>query len=241
MFGWVRAGGIAATAFMLGASALVGSPTAAVSVENPRLSQGFHDHEVAETVAITAAAEQVALPSQVEAGEPDGVAQPTVPEPATPVDAPVAATPPVSIDPPKPAKKATLASMVAERKAAEVADREIECLATAIYYESKSESLAGQLAVGQVIRNRAESGRFPRSLCGVVLQRSQFSFVRGGRLPAVPRASGQWKTAVAVAKIVADDLHEDIVPRALFFHARHVSPRWKLKRLQSVGNHVFYR
>lgn len=235
MFGWVRAGGVAAAAFLLGASALVGSPTAAVSVENPQLVAGFHDHETAEMASIAQAAEQAALPVQAEVGEP--VAAPEPPAPAAPVQPPVEAAPPAA---PKPVK-ATLAAMVAQHKAAEAASREIECLATAIYYESKSESLAGQLAVGQVIRNRASSGRFPRSLCGVVLQRSQFSFVRGGRLPAVPRASGQWRTAVAVAKIVADDLHADIVPKALFFHARHVSPGWKLKRLQSVGNHVFYR
>lgn len=238
MFGWVRAGGIAAAAFTLGASALVGSPTAAVSVENPQLVAGFHDHEVSESASIAAAAEQVALPAQVEAGEP--VAAPEAPLPVAPPIAPAPVDVPLAPKPPK-AKSASLASMVAEHKAAEAASRELECLATAIYYESKSESLAGQLAVGQVIRNRASSGRFPRSLCGVVLQRSQFSFVRGGRLPAVPRASGQWKTAVGVAKIVADDLHVDIVPKALFFHARHVSPGWKLKRLQSVGNHVFYR
>lgn len=241
MFEWVRAGGIAAAVFTLGASAIVGSPTAAVSVDNPQFVAGFQDHLAAETAPIAAAAEQVALPTQVEAGEPVAA-----PEPSLPVEAPTPAETPIKLDAPsapKPAKanKATLASIVAQHKSAEAASRELECLATAIYYESKSESLAGQLAVGQVIRNRASSGRFPRSLCGVVLQRSQFSFVRGGRLPAVPRGSAQWKTAVAVAKVVADDLAEDIVPKALFFHARHVSPGWKLKRLQSVGNHVFYR
>ena len=54
--------------------------------------------------------------------------------------------------------------------------RELECLATGIYFESKSEPLAGQLAVGQVIANRANSGgRFPSSYCGVLFQRGQFS------------------------------------------------------------------
>jgi spore germination cell wall hydrolase CwlJ-like protein len=102
--------------------------------------------------------------------------------------------------------------------------------------------LAGQLAVGQVIANRANSGgRFPSSYCGVLFQRSQFSFVRGRSLPSVPRASKQWQTAVAMAKIVDKGLKASVIGNALFFHARYVSPGWRLKRVASIGNHIFYR
>ena len=144
----------------------------------------------------------------------------------------------------QPAVKPTgdLSSMVAQLRASDAGSRELECLATGIYFESKSESLAGQLAVGQVIANRANSGgRFPGTYCGVLFQRGQFSFVRGHSLPSVPRASRQWQNAVAMAKIVDQDLHESSVGKALFFHARYVSPGWRLKRVASVGNHVFYR
>jgi len=135
-----------------------------------------------------------------------------------------------------------LASMVEQLRSSEAGSRELDCLAVGIYFESKSEPLAGQLAVGQVIANRAKSGgRFPPSYCGVLFQRGQFSFVRGHSLPSVPRASKQWKTAVAVAKIVDGDLQESGVGNALFFHARYVSPGWRLKRVASIGNHVFYR
>jgi len=135
-----------------------------------------------------------------------------------------------------------LSSMVAQLRSTDAGSRELECLATGIYFESKSESLAGQLAVGQVIANRAASGgRFPGTYCGVLFQRGQFSFVRGRSLPSVPRASRQWQTAVAMAKIVDRDLHQSSVGKALFFHARYVSPGWRLKRVASVGNHVFYR
>jgi spore germination cell wall hydrolase CwlJ-like protein len=135
-----------------------------------------------------------------------------------------------------------LSSMVTQLRSADAGSRELECLATGIYFESKSEALAGQLAVGQVIANRASSGgRFPGTYCGVLFQRGQFSFVHGRSLPSVPRASRQWQTAVAVAKIVDRDLHESSVGKALFFHARYVSPGWRLKRVASVGNHVFYR
>lgn len=135
-----------------------------------------------------------------------------------------------------------LSDMVAQLRGANAGSSELECLATGIYFESKGEPLAGQLAVGKVIANRAQSGgRFPSTYCGVLLQRGQFSFVHRGRLPAVPRANKQWQTAVALAKIVDQDLKESLVGNALFFHARHVSPGWRLKRVASIGNHVFYR
>lgn len=135
-----------------------------------------------------------------------------------------------------------LASMVADLRSGEAGSHELECLATGIYFEAKSESLAGQLAVGKVIANRAESGgRFPSTYCGVLFQRGQFSFVHGGRLPSVSHSSNQWRTAVAIAKIVDQDLKESAVGDALFFHARYVSPRWRLKRVAAIGNHIFYR
>jgi spore germination cell wall hydrolase CwlJ-like protein len=143
-----------------------------------------------------------------------------------------------------PAVKPTgdLAAMVAELRGPEAGSRELECLATGIYFESKSEPLAGQLAVGKVIANRAASGgRFPPTYCGVLFQRGQFSFVHGGRLPTVPRANKQWQTAVALAKIVDQGLQQSSIGNALFFHARYVSPSWRMKRVASIGNHVFYR
>jgi spore germination cell wall hydrolase CwlJ-like protein len=135
-----------------------------------------------------------------------------------------------------------LGAMVAQLRSSNPGSRELECLAVGIYFEAKSEPLIGQLAVGEVIANRANSkGRFPSSYCGVLFQRSQFSFIRGKALPKVPRASRQWQTAVAIARIVDQDLKDSAADKALFFHARRVSPGWKLKRVASIGNHVFYR
>ena len=138
--------------------------------------------------------------------------------------------------------KGDLSSLVAQLRGSDPGSRELECLAVGIYFESKSEPLTGQLAVGEVIANRANSnGRFPSTYCGVLFQRGQFSFIRSKSLPSVPRASKQWHTAVAIAKIVDQDLKDSAVGKALFFHAKHVSPRWRLKRVASVGNHIFYR
>lgn len=132
--------------------------------------------------------------------------------------------------------------MVAHLRGPEPGSRELECLATGVYFESKSEPLAGQLAVGQVIANRADSGgRFPSTYCGVLLQRGQFSFVRGGRLPAAPRASAAWRTAAAIARRALDGTSERPAANALFFHARSVSAGWHAVRVAAIGNHLFYR
>ncbi|HVE02307.1 MAG TPA: cell wall hydrolase [Sphingomicrobium sp.] len=152
-------------------------------------------------------------------------------------DSDVTDTPVVSAHP-----TGDLTSLVAQMRDSEPGSHELECLAVGIYFESKSEPLAGQLAVGKVIANRAKSGgRFPPSYCGVLFQRGQFSFVHGHSLPSVSHSSRQWQTAVAIAKIVDQDLKDSVAENALFFHARYVSPGWRLKRVASIGNHVFYR
>jgi spore germination cell wall hydrolase CwlJ-like protein len=151
------------------------------------------------------------------------------------------AAPPASAETAPVRPTGDLASMVAQLRGPDAGGRELECLATGIYFESKGEPLAGQLAVGRVIANRAQSGRFPSTYCGVLFQRGQFSFVRGGRLPYVSHSNRQWQTAVAIAKIVDQGLQQSSVGNALFFHARYVSPGWRLKRVAAIGNHVFYR
>jgi spore germination cell wall hydrolase CwlJ-like protein len=144
----------------------------------------------------------------------------------------------------QPAAKPTgdLASMVAQLRGPDAGSRELECLATGVYFEAKSEPLAGQLAVAKVIANRADSGgRFPGTYCGVLFQRGQFSFIHGRSLPSVPHSNRQWQTAVAIAKIADQGLKESAVGDALFFHARYVAPSWHMKRVASIGNHIFYR
>jgi N-acetylmuramoyl-L-alanine amidase len=154
---------------------------------------------------------------------------------------PVAAIEPVpAAEPEKPARR-SLAELVADHSATRTADAQQECLAGAVYFEAKGEPLHGQLSVAEVILNRARSGRFPASACGVVKQRGQFSFIRGGRFPAIARTSLAWRRAVAIAHIAVQDLAESPAPRALFFHAKRVSPRWHLTRVAAIGNHIFYR
>ncbi|KTE78357.1 MULTISPECIES: cell wall hydrolase [unclassified Sphingopyxis] len=134
----------------------------------------------------------------------------------------------------------TLAQLVAATPKPETIDPELRCLAQAVYFESRGESLAGQLAVAHVVINRAKSGRFPTTLCGVVHQPSQFSFVRRGKMPAV-RNAAQWSNALAIAQIARDDSWQNRAPGALFFHARYVSPGWRKTRIAQIDNHIFYR
>lgn len=136
---------------------------------------------------------------------------------------------------------ASLSELVSELASADLPDREAECLAGAVYFEAKGEPLDGQLAVAQTILNRTQSGRFPASICGVVMQPGQFSFVRGGGFPPIARNSRNWKNAVAISHIALNDLWDSSVDNALFFHARRVNPGWRLRKIAALGNHVFYR
>jgi len=136
---------------------------------------------------------------------------------------------------------ADLPTLVAQLRGSDPGSRELECLAAGIYFESKGEPLSGQLAVGEVIANRADSGRFPSTYCGVLFQRGQFSFVRRGTWPHISRDSRSWETAVAIAKIVDQDLKDSAAEGALYFHAKRVRPGWHRKRVASIGNHIFFR
>ncbi|MFN7399575.1 MAG: cell wall hydrolase [Sandaracinobacter sp.] len=121
----------------------------------------------------------------------------------------------------------SLAQLVREVRATGEArlDAEMECLATAVYFESKGEPLDGQLAVAQVILNRVEAGRFGGSICDVVKAPKQFSFVRGGSMPA-PTNMVQWETAKAIALIATSGSWPEVVPDATHFHATRVKPGW---------------
>ena len=122
-------------------------------------------------------------------------------------------------------------------------DEQMKCLAGAIYFEARGEPLAGQLAVAEVIVNRAASSRFPASYCGVVLQRSQFSFVRRGHIPSIPTGSATWRRAKAIAQIAHRGLWDSKAEGSLYFHARSVAPAWSNhhQAMAKISGHVFYK
>ncbi len=137
----------------------------------------------------------------------------------------------------------SLEADVARMAAAETRGAEEDCLANAVYFEARGETLEGQLAVAEVVMNRARSGRYPATWCGVVVQRSQFSFVRGGVIPAANRSSEAWRRAVAIARIAQSGTTRMLAPNVLWYHANYVRPAWgrRLARSAVVGAHIFYR
>ncbi|CAN5364127.1 hypothetical protein BH10PSE15_BH10PSE15_01140 [soil metagenome] len=149
-----------------------------------------------------------------------------------------------AVDPADPAQSspsyASLAEAVAAQSDNDARSDDLQCLAGAIYYESKGEPLSGQLAVAEVIINRSKSGRFPRSICSVVTQPGQFSFVRGGRVPEID-ANRNYRTALSVARVALADAWDSPAPQALYFHARRSNASWSRTQVASIGNHIFYR
>jgi N-acetylmuramoyl-L-alanine amidase len=135
-----------------------------------------------------------------------------------------------------------LAAMV-DANSVGILDEEANCLATAVYFESKGEPLEGQLAVAQVVLNRAASGRYPSSLCGVVKQHAQFSFVRDGNFPSVDAGCNAWRRAQAIARIATKRLVASLPSDVLWYHADYVAPRWRqaLVKVEKIGAHIFYR
>jgi spore germination cell wall hydrolase CwlJ-like protein len=147
----------------------------------------------------------------------------------------------VTVTPRTPSTSASLDELVQAQVVPAELDPELKCLAGAVYFESKGETLAGQLAVARVVINRSQSGDFPDSICGVVYQPSQFSFIRDGRMPSIKTGSRAWPRAIAIAQIALNDSWDSSAEGALYFHARRVSPGWKHTKLASIDNHIFYR
>jgi len=137
---------------------------------------------------------------------------------------------------------APLALLVAQEIAEQTVDREQDCLANAVYFEARGEPLEGQLAVAEVVLNRAASGRYPATICAVVTQHAQFSFVRHGVIPAADRGSEAWRNAVAIARIAQARETRLLPENVLWYHADYVSPSWgrRLARNTKIGLHIFY-
>jgi N-acetylmuramoyl-L-alanine amidase len=122
-------------------------------------------------------------------------------------------------------------------------DEQTNCLATAVYFESRGESVEGQLAVARVVMNRAGSGRYPPDWCSVVKQPWQFSFVRNGQFPQADTGSDAWRKAEAIAQLAAANVVPSVDTSVLWYHATYVAPSWgrRLSRVEKIGAHIFYR
>lgn len=126
--------------------------------------------------------------------------------------------------------------------------RSLNCLASAIYYEARSEPEAGQRAVAQVVLNRVRHPAFPSTVCGVVFQGSQrrtgcqFSFTCDGSLARRPLRHA-WEKAQRIATELFAGAVYAPVGNATHYHTRAVRPYWapSLHKSAVVGAHIFYR
>ncbi len=138
-------------------------------------------------------------------------------------------------------------------KRLEHANAERDCLAQAIYHEARGESQAGQLAVANVIVNRARSGKFPDTLCGVIYQnadkgryRCQFTFACDGRAETVGERRAWARSKDLAQQVYAEfALGENVgaVPRStLYYHTTAVNPSWAntFDAVAQIGSHIFY-
>jgi spore germination cell wall hydrolase CwlJ-like protein len=126
--------------------------------------------------------------------------------------------------------------------------RALECLASAVYHEARSESVEGQRAVAQVVLNRVRHYAYPSSVCGVVHQGPmragggcQFTFTCDGSLRQ-RREPHAWQQAREIAQAALDGHVEDTVGWATHYHSDYVRPRWSgaLNHVATIGSHIFY-
>lgn len=131
-------------------------------------------------------------------------------------------------------------------------NKQVDCLAKNIYYESATESYEGKLAVAQVTMNRVNSPQYPKDICSVVYQKTtdqnlrticQFSWTCMVK-ELVVRDKYAWEESVMIAKRALTEpfLHDTIAQtNALYYHAVYVKPGWnKTKVVKQIGNHIFY-
>ncbi len=123
------------------------------------------------------------------------------------------------------------------------------CLANAVYFESRSEPVRGQVAVAQVVMNRVFSPFYPKDVCSVVYQNAgrhlscQFTFACDGKSKAI-HDRGSWARASRIAKQTLDGkLWINEVAKSTHYHAQYVRPNWvgEMRRLFKTGLHMFYR
>ncbi len=127
-------------------------------------------------------------------------------------------------------------------------DEQWHCLAEALYFESRGESVEGQFAVAEVILNRVDSDRFPNSICAVVHQGSrrknacQFSFACDG-IAEVIHEPAAFEQVGKIAKLMVDGAARSLTDGATYFHTHNVRPSWsrKFTMTATIGAHLFYR
>ncbi len=115
----------------------------------------------------------------------------------------------------------------------------LKCLTENIFYEAGNQSVEGKLAVAYVTWNRTQNERFPNSICSVVHQKKQFSWVTNSSYRNQHSKNGwRWKEAQTVARNF--QFFPDPTSGALFFHEKSIRPNWKYRQVTQIEDHIFY-
>lgn len=122
------------------------------------------------------------------------------------------------------------------------------CLAEALYFEARGETVEGLFAVGEVILNRVDSAQYPDTLCGVINQGTgrkyacQFTYTCDG-MPEVISEKGAWQRVGKVARLLIDGAPRELTDGATHYHTTAVSPSWarRFPKVAQYGVHLFYR
>jgi len=124
-----------------------------------------------------------------------------------------------------------------------------QCLAEALYFEARGESVKGQFAVAEVILNRVDAREFPNSVCGVVRQgtgrgkyKCQFTYNCDGKAEILSDRKA-FREVGKVARIMLDGEPRTLTSGATYYHSTSVNPSWanKFIRTAEIGVHKFYR
>ena len=132
-----------------------------------------------------------------------------------------------------------------EKLVAQDLGKQVLCMAKNLYYEAAMEPYEGKLAVAQVTMNRANSSKFPSTICEVVYQKtgSTYQFTWVGEKVSEIRNKYAWEECLMVARkaLTESKLHDTIYrTQAMYYHNTSVNPAWKLKYVAKIGNHLFY-
>ncbi len=127
-------------------------------------------------------------------------------------------------------------------------DEDFRCLAEALYFEARGESVRGQFAVAEVIMNRVESGRFPDTLCGVINQgtgkryQCQFTYTCDGHKEVINEKRA-YERVSKVARAALDGIAKKMTAGATHYHTKAVRPSWSrvYKETARIGVHIFYK
>ena len=130
------------------------------------------------------------------------------------------------------------------------------CMAANIYHEAKNQPMVGQIAVAQVVMNRANDSRYPDNVCDVIKQgltykngkvvlgKSQFSWYCDGKKDDVDKKSEKWRNSLRYASmVITNRITLDVTEGATHYHATYVRPAWARTKTKTVriNRHIFYR